>query len=75
MNRQEQLDRRYYDTGLEDMGIGFKHEPLTPAAAPEQAPGPHKALAIETYRAILAELPYEKLIELAIKGLEGYGLK
>jgi ParB/RepB/Spo0J family partition protein len=52
-----------------------KEASQTPAAAPEQAPGPHKALAIETYRAILAELPYEKLIELAIKGLEGYGLK
>jgi ParB/RepB/Spo0J family partition protein len=47
----------------------------TEAAAPEPAAGPHKALAIETYRAILAEAPYEELIARAIKGLEGYGLK
>jgi hypothetical protein len=30
MNRQEQLDRQWHDTGYEDMGIGFKHEPTDP---------------------------------------------
>jgi hypothetical protein len=37
MNRQEQLDRtiaeharRWHETGYEDIGIGFKHEPTDP---------------------------------------------
>lgn len=30
MTRQEQLDRQWHDTGYEDMGIGFKHEPTDP---------------------------------------------
>ena|ERR1035437_652621 len=30
MTRQTELDRRWYDTGYEDMGIGFKHEPFFP---------------------------------------------
>ena len=30
MNRQEQLDRLWHETGYEDMGIGFKHEPTDP---------------------------------------------
>ncbi|HUD74992.1 MAG TPA: hypothetical protein VMQ76_07955 [Terracidiphilus sp.] len=30
MNRQEQLDQQWHDTGYEELGIGFNHEPTDP---------------------------------------------
>ena len=36
---QTELDNRWHDTGYEELGIGFAHEPLSPTAALGTAKG------------------------------------
>jgi hypothetical protein len=59
--QQRSLDSRYYDTGLEEMGIGFKHDqPSVPNLSPldlhqdgcacrECEPQPQDVLSCEDY--------------------------